>query len=112
MQDFGQFFEVVINGVKLIPLIVGLMEVAKVHFNVKGKALVISAIVVLLGMGTVAGMMAQGLMPDAALPWIDVATYALGFLLSGLAAMGLHDWSKHFRPDPGPEILHRPRSGR
>jgi len=112
VQDFEQFYEVIVNGVKLIPLVVGLMEVAKVHFGVKGKALVISAIVVLLGTGTVAGMLAQGLMPEAALPWIDVASYALGFLLSGLAAMGLHDWSKKFRPDPGPEILHRPRSGR
>lgn len=112
MEDFALFFEVIVNGVKLIPLVVGLMQVAKTHFGLRGRALVISAIAVLLGFGVMAGMMAEGLIPEAALPWIRVGVYALGFVLSGLAAMGLYDWSKAFRPSPGPEVMHRPLSGR
>lgn len=100
MEDFSHLYEVVVNGIKLIPLIVGLMEVAKTQFGVKGKTLVVSAIAVLLLVGFGAGMMAEGLMPEAALPWINVGVYALAFVLAGTAAMGLHTWSKRFRP-PG-----------
>lgn len=98
MEDFSHLYEVVVNGMKLIPLIVGLMEVAKTQFGVKGKTLVVSALTVLLVIGFGAGMMAEGLMPEAALPWIDVGVYALAFVLAGAGAMGLHTWSKKFRP--------------
>ena len=104
MDDFAFFLDVAVKGVKLIPLIVGLMEMAKRHFGVTGRALVLSAICVLFAFGVMAGMMAEGLMPETALPRIRVCVWPLGFVLAGLAAMGLHDWAKRFRPPaPDPE---------
>ena len=58
-----------------------------------------------------AGAVSEGLIPAPALPWIRVVMFGLGFAVYGMAAMGLYDLSKVFRPSPGPKVMHKPSSG-
>lgn len=123
-ETLVDFTQIAVGGVALIPMIVGLMQFSK-KFGLSGRGLMIVSAVVLLVFGGVAGAINEGLIPEPALPWIRVAVYSLGFLVTGLAAMGLYDVAKKIRelpaiegemlftgPPPGPEVMHRPLSGR
>jgi len=77
--------------------VIGLMEFAK-KLGLAGKSLIVAAFVVLTLFGAVAGAIAEGLVPEVALPWIRVVTYALYVAVTGAAAMGLYDVAKKFRP--------------
>jgi len=89
--------KVAVGGVDLILVVIGLMEFAK-KLGLAGKPLVISAFCGMLVFGAVAGAISQGLVPEVALPWIQVVVYALGVAVNGAAAMGLYDVAQKFRP--------------
>lgn len=79
-----------IGGIAVAALIVGIVEAAK-EFGVSGKASQALA----LGLGIffvgLAQAIGQGLVPEAWLPWVEVAVTALA---GGLAAMGYYDLGK------------------
>ena len=89
------FTQLAIGGVALIPLVIGLVEFSKKMGN-KGRGLEILA----LACGIVAagtwGAIQQGLIPEAALPWVRVVFIALGGGIASVAAMGNYDLIKRF----------------
>lgn len=120
MEELVDFSQITIGGVELILVVIGLMQFAK-KLGLKGNSLVVVSFVALIVFGATSGAINEGLVPAAALPWIRVALYALGFAVYGLAAMGLYDVAKKLTllpsitpalPPPGPEAMHRPLSGR
>jgi len=77
-----------IDGISIILLIVGLVELVK-KFGVEGNKL--TAISVLIGTLVGVGYKLYTMIPNAA-PWIEVAVTGLAF---GLAATGLYDLAKN-----------------
>lgn len=77
-----------IDGISVILLIVGLVELVK-KFGVEGNKL--TAISVLIGVLVGVGFRLYTMIPAAA-PWIEVAVTGLAF---GLAATGLYDLAKN-----------------
>jgi len=86
------FETTVLGAVGIIPLILGIVEFAK-KFGLHGKWCELLA--VLLGIGFVGLMeaIAQGLVPEAALPYLGVVVAGLA---GGLAAAGLYDLGKSY----------------
>lgn len=77
-----------IDGISIILLIVGLVELVK-KFGVEGNKL--TAISVVVGIVVGVGFKLYNMIPAAA-PWIEVAVVGLAF---GLAATGLYDLAKN-----------------
>lgn len=77
-----------IDGISVVLLIVGLVELVK-KFGVEGNKL--TAISVLIGVLVGVGFKLYMMIPSAA-PWIEVAVTGLAF---GLAATGLYDLAKN-----------------
>jgi len=77
-----------IDGISIILLIVGLVELVK-KFGVEGNKL--TAISVVVGIVVGVGFKLYSMIPAAA-PWIEVAVVGLAF---GLAATGLYDLAKN-----------------
>ena len=84
-----------VGGVVLIPLVVGLVQFAKRWLS--GDKLVILAFALGAVFTSVAGAQAEGLIPDAAMPWIKVSVYALAGGIAALSATGLYDLAKEWR---------------
>ena len=81
----------------LLLLIPGVVETAK-EFGVSGKASL--ALSLILGMFFVglAQAIAQGLVPEMALPWINIAVVGIG---GALAASGYYDLFRKFTGNGG-----------
>lgn len=77
-----------IDGISVILLIVGLVELVK-KFGIEGNKL--TAISVFIGILVGIGFKLYAMVPAAA-PWIEVAVTGLAF---GLAATGLYDLAKN-----------------
>jgi len=98
--EANDLLQKIIGSVPLIPLVVGLMELVKTQFGLKGKSLAIAAIVSLFATGVLFSAYDQALIPEAAIPWIKTVFEGLSFVLMGASAMGLHEWTKKFRAKP------------
>ncbi|MHA1962511.1 MAG: hypothetical protein ACW99U_20100 [Candidatus Thorarchaeota archaeon] len=97
MQPDTDLLQKLIGNVPLIPLVVGLMELAKTQFGLKGKSLAVTAIVSLFVVGVLFSAYEQALIPEAIIPWIKTIFEGAAFVLMGASAMGLHEWTKKFR---------------
>ena len=86
-MELIDFKDLAIAGVSLIPLILGWVEVAK-KLGVKGNWSLILALVLGAGFTGLWQAMGSGLVPDGAVPWINVVVVGLG---GALAAGGLYD---------------------
>lgn len=82
-----------IAGISIALLIVGIVEAAK-QFGVKGK----SSMALAVGLGVLfvglAQALAQGVIPPAVVPWVELGVTALA---GGLAAMGYYDFARRLR---------------
>jgi len=87
------FDDVAIGGITLFLFILGIVEAAK-KFGVSGNASMLLSI--LLGAVLFGVFRADelGLIPDAAMIWIEVIIYGIG---GGLSVSGLYDWTKRMR---------------
>jgi hypothetical protein len=89
-RETMDFTMVEIGGVTLFLMILGIVEAAK-KFGIEGNG----SFALALGLGVVFGSLAKamslGLVPEAAVPWIEVVVYGLG---AGLAVTGLYDFAK------------------
>ena len=82
--------EFAIAGVAIIPMVLGLVEFAK-KLGVNGNAsLVLSIVLGFLFSGVVYAVQ-SGIIPDAAVPYINLVVVALS---GGLGAAGLYDLGK------------------
>jgi len=79
-----------ISGIAVLPLILGLVEFAK-KLGLKGNGSMILALVLGVFFSALFMTMQQGLIPEAAVPWITVAVFGLA---GGLGAAGLYDLGK------------------
>jgi len=93
MESLVEYSQVAIGGMAVIPMVIGLMQFAK-KLGLRGNALVVAAFSVLTLVGGVAGAISEGVMPEVAIPYIDVAFYALGLAVTGMASMGLYEVGK------------------
>ena len=81
-----------IAGVLILPLIVGLVEFAK-DYGIEGKWSRLFAVALGLLFGGLWYAINQGIIPEAAMPWIGIPVFGLAF---GLGAAGLYDLGKRF----------------
>lgn len=88
MMDF------MIGGVSVIALVFGLVEFAK-RLGLKDWGCQVMAVALGAAFVALAQAMQMSLVPEAWLPWITVFVIGIG---GGLAAVGLYDFSKRFRP--------------
>ena len=84
-----------VTDLVLLPLILGLVEFAK-KLGIEGKWSMLLAVVLGCGFGALLMAMQESLIPEAALPWINVGVFGLSF---GLGAAGLYDIGKRFGMD-------------
>lgn len=77
-----------IDGISVVLLIVGLVELVK-RLGLKGNVLTLVSVIigVLVGLG----FKAYGMFPDVK-PWVELAVSGIAF---GLAATGLYDLTKN-----------------
>ena len=88
--------EFAIAGVAIIPMVLGLVEFAK-KLGVNGNAsLVLSIVLGFLFSGVVYAVQ-SGIIPDAAVPYINLVVVALS---GGLGAAGLYDLGKKWTAKP------------
>lgn len=86
-MDFGSF---IIGGIPVIVLVIGIVEACK-NFGVTGKWSQVLALALGAFFVGLAQAINAGLIPSAALPWIEVVVIGIG---GGLAATGLYDLSR------------------
>ena len=84
------FDEVSIGGVTLFLLILGLVEAAK-KFGVSGNGSMVLSLVLGAGFFGLFKANEVGLIPAAAMLWVEIVVYGLG---GGLAVTGLYDLGK------------------
>ena len=84
--------DLAIGGVLVLALIVGIVEFAK-RFGLDGNGNVILTFVLAFLFGGLALAIQEGLIPEAALLWIELVVGAISF---ALAACGLHEVGKRF----------------
>lgn len=82
----------VIGTVEVVLLVVGLVELIKT-LGMQGRAVVATAFVVGTLLGGVSYALAEGLIPEAIVPWTHVIAGALWLGVQGLAAAGLVKFS-------------------
>ena len=88
--------EFAIAGVAIIPMVLGLVEFAK-KLGVNGNSsLVLSIVLGFLFSGVVYAVQ-SGIIPDAAVPYINLVVVALS---GGLGAAGLYDLGKKWTAKP------------
>ena len=88
MPDFD-FTQVAIGGVALVYLLPRLIEFIKTVFGLSGKARVWTLAGALgFFFAGAAAAISEGLVPDVAMPWINVVMMALGGLVAACAAIG------------------------
>ena len=93
MENLVEYSQVAIGGMAVIPMVIGSMQFAK-KLGLRGNLLVIVAFLVLALVGGIAGAITEGVMPEVAIPYINVAFYALGLSVTGMASMGLYEVGK------------------
>ena len=81
-----------IAGVAILPLILGVVEFAK-QFGLKGKGATLLSVILGIVFGGLVYAFQEGMIPEAAAPWIQLGVFALAF---GLAASGLYDLGKRW----------------
>lgn len=94
MPDFNLFE---IGGISVIVLVIGIVEAAK-KWGVSGRGCQVMAMTlgaVLIGLSQA---LTQGLIPETAIPWINIVVLGLG---GGLAASGVFDVLKKNGKAPG-----------
>jgi len=84
--------EFAIGGVVVALLIVGIVEAAK-EFGVSGNGSRILALCLGVFFAGLSQALTQGLVPEVAVIWIEIAVKAIA---GGLAAMGYYDLGKRF----------------
>ena len=82
--------EFAIAGVAIIPLVLGLVEFAK-KLGVNGNASMALSVALGFVFSGIVYAVQSGLLPDAAVPWINLVIVALS---GGLGAAGLYDLGK------------------
>ena len=88
MPDFD-FSQLAIGGVALVYLIPRLIEFIKKTTGLHGKARIwLISGGLGFGFAAFAAAVNQGLVPEAALPWVNVAMVGLGGLVAACAAIG------------------------
>ena len=75
-------FDVELNGVSILALILGITEALKQLFDLEGKANIGAALIVAFVLFGVAGAESSGLIPEAAMVWVNLIIYALAGALS------------------------------
>jgi len=88
------FKTLVLGTLGIIPMALGIVEAAK-RFGVNGNKSFALALFIAGAFAGLAEAIAQGLIPAAAMPWVSVGFAVIG---GGLAATGLYDLAKKFRP--------------
>lgn len=79
-----------ISGITLLAMVVGIVEFLK-RLGLDGVGNIIASVVTGAVIGGLYMTIEQGLMPEAAIPWVNVGIFGVGF---GLAAAGLYDLGK------------------
>ena len=93
MEAFD-FAAITVGGVGLVWLLPRLVEFLKVATGLSGKRpiWIVAGALGAVGAG-LAGALSQGLIPASAIPWINVAMWALGGLVAACAAVGEYELS-------------------
>ena len=91
MEAFD-FAAIAIGGVSLTWLLPRLIEFLKVATGLSGQRpiWIVAGALGFVGAG-LAGALSQGLIPATAMPWINVAMWALGGLVAACAAVGEYE---------------------
>ena len=108
------FQALAIGGVLIIPLVLGLVEFSK-RLGVSGNWCTIEAFVLAAAFGMVAHAVDTGMMPQAAIPWVQMVVVGLGAGIAGLSATGVYDLGKRAMGSWAaypPDVAHRPGGGR
>lgn len=79
-----------IAGISIIVLVLGIVEAAK-KLGVEGKGSFVLALATGFVFGVFFYVIDNGLLPPAAVPWVEGVVFGLSF---GLAATGLYDLGK------------------
>ena len=95
MENALDYSKMLVAAVGVLPLVLGWVEAAK-KLGLQGRASFVLALVLGAGFAALHQAMSAGLLPEAALPWINVAVVGLG---GSLAATGLYDFAKRFQSD-------------
>ena len=82
--------EFAVAGVAIIPLVLGLVEFAK-KLGVSGNASMVLSVALGFVFAGVVYAIQSGLLPEAAVPWVNLVIVALS---GGLGAAGLYDLGK------------------
>ena len=75
-------FDVELNGISIIALIIGVVEGLKELFGLQGKAVTVATLAVAFLLFGLAGANAQELIPEATMVWVNLTIYALGAALA------------------------------
>jgi len=75
-------FDIELNGISILALIIGVVEGLKELFDLKGKAITGATLAVAFLLFGLAGADAQGMIPADVMRWINLAIYTLGAALS------------------------------
>jgi len=81
-----------IGPVEVVVLIVGIVQALK-QFGVSGKGCQISALALGFLFAGLAQAIAQGLIPESVVVWIELVVFALA---GSVAAMGMYDLGKSY----------------
>ena len=114
MEMGFDFQALAIGGVLIIPLVLGLVEFSK-RLGVSGNWSTIEAFALAAAFGMVAHAIETGMMPHAAIPWVQMVVVGLGAGIAGLAATGIYDlgrWAVGSWAAYPPGAAHRPKSER
>lgn len=101
-MDLGFDFSTIgINGILIIPLIVGLVQFAKSLGLQKTQYIQLLAFGLGVAFMILFGAIEQGLIPPVAVIWINVVVFALAGGIFALASMGLYDLAKQLAAGRG-----------
>ena len=75
-------FDVELNGVSIVALIIGVVEGLKELFGLKDKAVTVATLAVAFLLFGLAGANAQGLIPADVMVWVNLVLYSLAAALS------------------------------
>lgn len=94
-MDFNfDFSKIGINGILIIPLVIGLVEFAKSLGLQNQPTIRVLAFALGVAFMLLFGAIEQGLIPPAAVTWVNVVVFAIAGGVFACASMGLYDLGK------------------
>lgn len=90
MNEFSLFSSASVNGIPLVFVVVGLVQLIG-RLGLKGQAQLLSSLLIGAGLGILYQVQAAGALPSDLASWISVLFYGLGL---GVVASGLYETGK------------------